>query len=473
MPESILGLLGHLGHSIVDLFFVPGNGGLRWVEFVRGYVNCCGRMAASACLNNLLRVFKFAAERVGLAANLWFDSDGAESKVAGYLVPSDLYALLLMCSSMCWSTRMNGASKSDKGAVFYVPDIENLVCSAVVSCAEGGGNLDPWNCDIFSLEARLPAGKFLTWVLGTVPRLPDCFSQFVSATLQCSVASEDEFGPSGSSSKDSNSEWASETHLLTRGKAWAISLTFRAAASEEILRHCFSCNSNEMNQNLLYRSSIHGKGLNRFWANVDGYHGPLLILISASCEDSHHGDTSGKKWTIGVILQQGFENKDQFYGNSGNLYSIDPVFNVFLPSGKENNFVYSHLHPSGRVYEPRPKPVGIAFGGSIGNERVFVDQDFARVTIRHHAVDKTYKPGPLFPNQGFLPVDDSILEVEVWGLGGTTAKKVQTSYKKREELFTEQRRKVDLKTFASWEDSPEKMMMDMVSDPNTVRREDR
>lgn len=32
---------------------------------------------------------------------------------------------------------------------------------------------------------------------------------------------------------------------------------------------------------------------------------------------------------------------------------------------------------------------------------------------------------------------------------------------------------VDLKTFANWEDSPEKMMMEMVSDPNKVRREDR
>lgn len=104
-------------------------------------------------------------------------------------------------------------------------------------------------------------------------------------------------------------------------------------------------------------------------------------------------------------------------------------------------------------------------------------------------------------SQGFLPVDASILDVEVWGLGGTKAKNVQASYKKREELFTEQRRKVvsfnfggvafcsfddtwyvydtvsemqvDLKTFTSWEDSPEKMMMDMVSDPNRVRREDR
>lgn len=44
--------------------------------------------------------------------------------------------------------------------------------------------------------------------------------------------------------------------------------------------------------------------------------------------------------------------------------------------------------------------------------------------------------------QGFLPVEASILDVEVWGLGGSTAKEIQNSYKKREELFTEQRRKV-------------------------------
>lgn len=61
--------------------------------------------------------------------------------------------------------------------------------------------------------------------------------------------------------------------------------------------------------------------------------------------------------------------------------------------------MYSHLPPTGRVYEPQPKPVGIAFGGTLGNERVFVDEDFSRVTIRHHAGDKTYQPGTLFPNQ--------------------------------------------------------------------------
>lgn len=32
---------------------------------------------------------------------------------------------------------------------------------------------------------------------------------------------------------------------------------------------------------------------------------------------------------------------------------------------------------------------------------------------------------------------------------------------------------IDLKTFSNWEDSPEKMMMDMMSNPNAARREER
>lgn len=66
--------------------------------------------------------------------------------------------------------------------------------------------------------------------------------------------------------------------------------------------------------------------------------------------------------------------------------------------------MYSHLHPSGRVYQPNPKPVGLAFGGTMGNERIFIDEDFARITVRHHAIDKTYQHGSLIPNQ----VDRSI-----------------------------------------------------------------
>jgi len=61
--------------------------------------------------------------------------------------------------------------------------------------------------------------------------------------------------------------------------------------------------------------------------------------------------------------------------------------------------MYCHLHPQIRAYEANPKPVGLAFGGTIGNERIFLDEDFSRVLVRHHAVDKTYQHGSLIPNQ--------------------------------------------------------------------------
>ena len=73
--------------------------------------------------------------------------------------------------------------------------------------------------------------------------------------------------------------------------------------------------------------------------------------------------------------------------------------NAVREIGSEQNYMYSHLHPAIKAYEPHPKPVGIAFGGSAGNERIFIDEDFATVTIRHHAFDKTYQHGPLFPGQ--------------------------------------------------------------------------
>ncbi|OMO87458.1 TLDc [Corchorus capsularis] len=469
-PESFPGLLDHLGSSIVDLFFMSEKGGIGWLGFLRGYVKCCGRMSALMSLNILLRIFAMAMAKVGLSSKLEFESDEADCKINGSLLPSDVLLLLWMCWAMLWDVRTSKSSESK--AKLFLPDVSHLVLSAVVSCADVNSSLDVWDCDILGLEIQLPVGKFLSWAVTTGPTVPDCFTQFVLGRLGSSVTAEEGSGSSQSISGDISSK-ASQTLLLTHGRAWAISLVSRNAVNDEILSACFAGDIDGTNGNLLYRSSAHGKGLNRFWSNVEGYHGPLLILISANSEDGSQDNGKSRKWIIGVLTQQGFENRDTFYGTSGNLYAISPIFHVYSPSGKEENFVYSHLHPTRKVYESHPKPVGIAFGGTISNERMFIDEDFAKITIRHHAVDKTYRPGPLIPNQGFLPVEAPILEVEVWGLGGRTAKEVQIAYKKREELFTEQRRKVDLKTFASWEDSPEKMMMDMMSDPNRVQREDR
>ncbi|ESW09687.1 hypothetical protein PHAVU_009G147800 [Phaseolus vulgaris] len=467
VPDSLTVMLDHLGSILVDQFFVPDKGGINWVEFVKSYNKCCARVSSSVSLNMLLRVFVAVSESANVPIHLEFESGDTDCKINGHLLPSDVFLLLALCWVMSWGSRnLKGEGN------LSLPDLNHLVLSVITSCGQVEGGLDVWDRDISSLEAQLPAGKFVTWVMNTVPCLPDCLRLYFNARLQIAATDGVELAPSDSSSVGVISSIAAHDYLLTQGRAWAISITNKSRVNEEI-SGAFISNGGGMGDKLVYRSSTHGRGLGRFWSRVEGYKGPLLILISASSGEPHEGNSVDRKWVIGVLTDQAFESKDIFYGNSGCLYSIDPVFHVFPPIGKEKNFVYSHLHPTGKVYQPHPKPVGLAFGGTLGNERIFIDEDFSKVTVRHHSVDKTYRSGSLLPDQGFLPVEGIISVVEVWGLGGKAAKQVQDSFKKREELFTEQRRKVDLKTFANWEDSPEKMMMDMMSDPNAVRREDR
>ncbi|KAL1205392.1 hypothetical protein V5N11_011292 [Cardamine amara subsp. amara] len=471
VPDSFPKLLEHLGSSLVDLFFIPEKEGLSWVEFAKGYVKCCRRMSASMSFNTLLRVYYVTAKNAGFSPKLEFESDETDCKINGSISSIELLMFLWMCWTMSWDGRTTKAAETK--SCLFLPDISHLILSAVVYCSESGNSFDVWDSDVYGLEVELPIGKFLTWALTTVPSLTECLSQLCNSRLQNVTSVEDGSGPSKSTAVDDSASKNCENTLLTCGRAWAISLTCKSSINEEILRSCFPCNGDETSENLLYRSYHHGKGMNRLWSNVEGYHAPILVIVSASCEVEHEGTSSERKWVIGAMLQQGFENRDTFYGSSGTLFSISPVFHAFSSSGKEKNFTYSHLHPSGRVYDAHPKPVGIGFGGTLGNERIFMDEDFSKITIRHHAVDKSYQPGPLFPNQGYLPVEALVLDIEAWGLGGNAAREVQETYQKREELFTNQRRKIDLKTFTNWEDSPEKMMMDMMGNPNAPRKEER
>ncbi|KAM6550657.1 hypothetical protein CsatB_000465 [Cannabis sativa] len=473
IPDAFPDLLDHFGSAMVDLFFMPEKEGVSWVEFVKGYNKCSARMSSSMSLNNLLRVFSATAKKAGLPLNLEFESDDADCKISGFLLPTDVFLFFWLCWTMLWDSHNLGSSKAK--ANLCLPDVNHLVKSVLTSSSEVSSSLNIWDCDLLGLEVQLPVGNFISWILSTLSSLPDCFSQFVHARILSSVTQEQDNSESSQSSElgETSTSNVCVSHLLARGIAWAISLTMRNTISEELSRICFLSNmeAEGADENLLYRSSLHGRGLNRLWSNVEGYQGPLIMLISSHLGGASEGNDTEKKCIIGVLTHQGFENKDTFYGSSGSIYAIQPVFHAYSSTGKEKNFVYSHLHATG--YEPHPKPVGIGFGGTAGNERIFIDEDFARITVRHHAVDKTYQHGSLFPEQGFLPFEAPISEVEVWGLGGGRIKERQDKLKKREELFTEQRRKIDLKTFTNWEDSPEKMMMDMMSNPNAVRREER
>ncbi|EES13035.2 uncharacterized protein LOC8082554 isoform X1 [Sorghum bicolor] len=480
LPPHFHGILSGLGPTIASQFFGHGaaatpEGDAGWVPFLRGFNRCCARVPASRSLALLLRVYAAACAGAGAPCGVLLQPDEGgdeDGKVVGELTPEEIAVFLWMCWVMAWSASASrvagdGGEKSEPVAVL-LPDVTHLVLSALVSAGAVADDAGVWGWDISSGGKGLKVQEFTSWVLSTPVGLGNCLSRYVRDRFRALAA--DSVEQESSVSTVNTTFDTSDVYLLTRGRAWAIALSLRNKLSEKLLSASVIGMDTE---DLLYRSSVHGKGLSRFWSCVEGYKGPMLILLSAFSKSAGENVDSDRRWVIGVLTEEGFESKDTFYGSSGFLCAAHPIFRMLPPSGKEKNFMYCHLHPQIRAYEANPKPVGLAFGGTIGNERIFLDEDFSRVLVRHHAVDKTYQHGSLIPNQGYLPVEASVLDVEVWGLGGETIKRQQNLYKKREDIFSEQRRKVDLKTFASWEDSPEKMMMDMMSDPNTVRREDR
>ncbi|XP_066346206.1 uncharacterized protein [Miscanthus floridulus] len=471
-PPHFHDILAGLGPAIASQFFGHGaaaapEGDAGWVPFLRGFNRCCARVPASHSLVLLLRVYAGAGAPCGV--QLQPDEDG---KVAGELTPEEIAVFLWMCWVMAWSasaSRVAGDGGEKLGPVaVLLPDVTHLVLSALVSAGAVADDAGVWGWDISSGGKGVKVQEFTSWVQSTPVRLGNCLSRYVRDRFRSLAA--DSVEQESSVSTVNTTFDTSDVYLLTRGRAWAIALSIRNKLSEKLLSASVIGMDTE---DLLYRSSVHGKGLSRFLSRVEGYKGPMLILLSAFSKSGGENVDSDRRWVIGVLTEEGFESKDTFYGSSGFLCAAHPIFRMLPPSGKEKNFMYCHLHPQIRAYEANPNPVGLAFGGTIGNERIFLDEDFSRVLVRHHAVDKTYQHGSLIPNQGYLPVEASVLDVEVWGLSGEATKRQQNVYKKREDIFSEQRRKVDLKTFASWEDSPEKMMMDMMSDPNTVRREDR
>ncbi|XP_008667368.1 putative TLD family protein isoform X1 [Zea mays] len=480
-PPHFHGILGGLGPAIASQFFGHGaaavtDGGAGWVQFLRGFNRCCARVTASRSLALLLRVYAAACAGAGAPCGVQLQPDEGggdeDGKVVGELAPEEIAVFLWVCWVMAWSASASrvvsdGGDKSEPVTVL-LPDVTHLVLSALVSAGVVTDDAGVWGWDVSSGGKGVKVQEFMSWVLSTPFGLGNCLSRYVRDKFRSLAA--DSVEQESSVSTVSTTFDTSDVYLLTRGRAWAIALSLRNKLSEKLLSASVIGMDTE---DLLYRSSVHGKGLSRFWSCVEGYKGPMLILLSAFSKGGGENVDSDRRWVIGVLTEEGFENKDTFYGSSGFLCAAHPIFRMLPPSGKEKNFMYCHLHPQIRAYEANPKPVGLAFGGTIGNERIFLDEDFSGVLVRHHAVDKTYQHGSLIPNQGYLPVEASVLDVEVWGLGGEATKRQQNMYKKREDIFSEQRRKVDLKTFASWEDSPEKMMMDMMSDPNTVRREDR
>lgn len=133
------------------------------------------------------------------------------------------------------------------------------------------------------------------------------------------------------------------------------------------------------------------------------------------------------------------------------LFSLAPALNVYHSSGGGSNFVYLNTKKTFQEL-----PIGIGFGGDVGNFRLWIDGEFASGTVKR--IDTTYRKGPLLDTY-----DYEIAEMVVWGAGGEDAEEAQRQNRAQEAKQVEGRRKVNKKLAAGeWREGPDKWIMDMM-----------
>lgn len=476
-------LVGNVGSALVEFIYEPENNAIDWSRFLKGFDKCC-QLAAFAKLKLLLLYFHHIRRKADLPICYTFSDDVNEisghNEIAGHITLAQLQDFLWIY----WIMGHDSNKVVDEDLPLELPNVESLVKAAYLASTDEKQQLKK-ESGLWDME--VPAGKLFSWMLLSIPGLSDSLFQYVQARLRRAASkfqnlsaakSDDEGCHTVDEDLGRSIDGVVEKGLLTASVAWAIGLSQPNVIGCNLLSCSFS--SNDKSLCLLYRSSLHGWGMNRFWAHVEGYQGTVLLLIHGislqNAEESMETDPADETWLLGAIVSDGFENKFSYYGSTGCcLFALDPVMQPFRCTGRGSNYVYSHAHVANTFHNAQllQRPDGIGFGGENGKERLWINDDFSQLIVRHHAVDKTYQPGLLLPQQESMMVKGKVLKMEAWGLGGKVAKEQQENFQQRENLFSAQKRKVDLKAFGNWSDSPEKMMMGLVSDPNKVQREER
>lgn len=462
--------------TLVDVIFEPDKDGISWRNFLKGFEKCC-QPAASVKLKLLLFYFYHLRKRAELPLTFSFKNEDSgvlhDAGLVGHLTSPQLKDFLWLC----WVMGCDAHTCGHKDSPSELPNVEPLVKAAHLACSVSN-----------SLMATdiLPIEKLYKWMLLSVPGLPMSLFDYIRSRLHRSASViqgqkapidiEGWHAPKSNMAQSAAS--VSHSDLLNSGVAWAIGLSQSDAIGYKLVSCSFGLQQDTAC--LLYRSSVHGKGMNRLWRHVEGYRETVLMLIqgiTTQSMESYATEKSEKEmWLVGALVREGFENKSCYYGSRGCcIFALDPVMQSFRSTGNGSNFVYTHAHvvSSATYLQQQKRSDGIAFGGDIGKERLSLDEDFMHLTVRHHAMDKTYESGHLLPNQGYATIKGKVLDIEVWGFGGAATREKQSKFQERNNLFAEQNRKVDLQSFGNWADSPEKMMMDMISDPNKVQREER
>ncbi|KAJ7552515.1 hypothetical protein O6H91_06G058600 [Diphasiastrum complanatum] len=498
-------LIQCIGPSVAEVVFEPEKD-VDWMKFLKGYEKHCKQSFGATKLKNLMillcQIRKFARLPSGVNHTSQVVESFKDADLEGLIAESQVREFLSLCWLMMSSPTIQKASYDASTGQLQVelPDIETLVRASMLAGHSGRTTDHVERLEIPHTDGsdkEIPIQGLFSWMLATIPGVSNALPQYVQDQLVQSGSTkmgENKFQKAfpeisestvGSIARDKAGiakepiKSTDSSGLLNIGRAWAVGLSLQGQIGAELVKASGNVHETlESHINLLYRSSVHGQGMNRFWKQVEGYKGPVLILLAAKSsqkiEEDGGQNAEESSWVLGFFVPEGLENKASFYGGSGCcIFAIEPEFHPFRTTGRDRCFVYSYKQAPGSMYSSQPKQEGIGFGGGYGKQRVWLDDDFLSVTVRHHAVDKSYQSGKLVPGQGYGNVGGKVLEVEVWGLGGLAAEEKQTAYQQRQNVFLEQRRKVDLKAFGDWEESPEKAMLNLLSDPTKVAREDR
>ena len=182
-PPHFHDLLAALGPTIASLFFFSPAGDGGWLGFLKGFNACCARARASLPLAHLLRVYAAACAAAGAPCGVRFqpadeDADG-DGKLVGQLAPGEVAVLLWMCWAMAWSgSAAPRGSEGAKGEPVLLPDVSDLVLSALVSADAVADDAGVWGWEV-SGGKGVTVQEFTSWVISTVPGLGNCLSRYV------------------------------------------------------------------------------------------------------------------------------------------------------------------------------------------------------------------------------------------------------------------------------------------------------
>ncbi|OAD60072.1 hypothetical protein WN48_06656 [Eufriesea mexicana] len=177
---------------------------------------------------------------------------------------------------------------------------------------------------------------------------------------------------------------------------------------------------------LLYNSSEHGTGANRFLHHVLGYRGPTLLFIRAVSPDV---DTVCPTYCICSAVE--WRESHLYWGDEDSMgIELFPSYRVIERGAK-----VLYLNTNIRGY-----PHGLRFGSNPRSPYISIDESFHSVSIA----------GAPYP----------IASLEVWGCGDTKLRERQLEIKKWQVKEAEKQRIVKLSA-SDWIDHPDRYLLEL------------